>query len=615
MISFSIIMPTYNQAGYIRRAIASLLSQDFQHWELIIVNDGCTDNTEEFVGEYLSDNRFSYIKNQKNKGLGFALNQGLEKAKFDNIAYLPSDDYYYEDHLSTLAEAFKKSEGAVLIYTRAKSKVQDSVTFRANEDVNGLFKGLSLQLVQTAHKKVSDRWVERSEWVTEDLFKMYWSKLVGAGAFVFVPKETCCWTIHPFQRYRIISEKFGGGLNIYRCFYNVHDPIKLKVSDSKFIDEEEMYKEYRDTKIKSGKGLKILLVGELAYNPERIYALEEQGHELYGLWISSPTFSFSTVGPLPFGHVKDLSYENWEDEIKSLKPDIIYGLLNFGAVQLAYEVLKKNPDIPFVWHFKEGPSICQERGLWNQLMYLYDHADGKIYINPEAKDWYEQFIPSKGLSFILDGDLPKINYFSDDFSSRLSDIDGEVHTVVPGRLIGVSFENIEILANNGIHIHLYVENYLESKQPFITKAMKVASNHFHVHSHCAPRQWVKEFSQYDAGWLHCFDSTNNGCLRYVTWNDLNMPARMNTLAAAGLPMIQKDNTGHIVAMQSHIQKNEMGIFFKSYPDLAEQLNNRQYLNLLRDNVLQKRMEFSFDKHVADLTEFFHQVIRNKNGEE
>lgn len=61
-ISFTVIMPTYNQCMYIRRAINSLFAQTYANWELIIVNDGCTDLTEDFIQDYLQDERVSYIK-------------------------------------------------------------------------------------------------------------------------------------------------------------------------------------------------------------------------------------------------------------------------------------------------------------------------------------------------------------------------------------------------------------------------------------------------------------------------------------------------------------------------------------------------------------------------
>ncbi|MDR0697796.1 MAG: glycosyltransferase family 2 protein [Tannerella sp.] len=613
MIRFSIIMPAYNQAAFIRRAISSLLSQTFPQWELIIVNDGSTDDTERFIREYLEDDRITYLKNEVNRGLGYAINQGLDNAKYDYIAYLPSDDYYYDNHLALLRNEFENSAENVLVYSMAKSEIKDSLSHEIKTTTNGLFDNYSLQLIQTAHKKTPDRWTTRKEWISDDLFDLFWNKLTDKGKFVFINKETCFWSIHPYQHHRLVSENYGGGLNIYRKYYQVKEPVKMKVFQSKFIDEEKLYKEYQTPKVISAEQhpLKILIVGELAYNPERIFAFEENGHKLYGLWMERPSFSFSTVGPLPFGNVTDIPYDNWEKRVTEIQPDIIYATLNFGVVPLAYEVLKKNPGIPFVWHFKEGPFICMQNGTWDKLIELYDKADGKIYINPEIKKWYEQFIPDTGLSFIMDGDLPKMSHFAANFSTRLSETDGDVHTVIPGRVIGLSPQDIKILADNKIHIHLYMENYYESKMLFNEEIRKIAFDYFHLHPHCSADKWVEEFSKYDAGWLHCFDSQNNGNIKYASWDDLNMPARMNTLAAAGLPMIQKKNKQHIVAMKSHVEANNMGVFFDTYEELSVLLKDAANMQNIRENVLKHRRSFCFDDYVRDLIDFFRKVIKTK----
>jgi len=130
-----------------------------------------------------------------------------------------------------------------------------------------------------------------------------------------------------------------------------------------------MYKDFRKPPIYKSDGLKILLVGELSYHSERIYALEEAGHRLFGFWMRRPTYTLFNVGPLPFGHVEDLSFENWENEIRQIKPDIIYGLLNTGAISIAYDVLKKCPDIPFVWHFmKIWPINCMMQNGWKHYV-------------------------------------------------------------------------------------------------------------------------------------------------------------------------------------------------------------------------------------------------------
>lgn len=95
----SVIMPTYNQGSFISRALRSLFLQSFNRWELIIVNDSCTDYTVQVLTEFLSQDRVKYIETEKNMGLGFCLNKGIAAATYNLIAYLPSDDIIFENHL------------------------------------------------------------------------------------------------------------------------------------------------------------------------------------------------------------------------------------------------------------------------------------------------------------------------------------------------------------------------------------------------------------------------------------------------------------------------------------------------------------------------------------
>jgi glycosyltransferase involved in cell wall biosynthesis len=119
MDGFSVIMPTYNQCAFICRAIKSLCEQTYTQWELIIVNDGCTDATEEHIASYLASREYNirYIKNEKNEGLGYAINRAMEIAEYEHIAYLPSDDYYYPEHLACFKEIFDRSKDIVLVFS------------------------------------------------------------------------------------------------------------------------------------------------------------------------------------------------------------------------------------------------------------------------------------------------------------------------------------------------------------------------------------------------------------------------------------------------------------------------------------------------------------------
>jgi glycosyltransferase involved in cell wall biosynthesis len=101
-LGISVLMPTYNHGPFISRAIKSLILQSFQHWELIIINDGSSDYSDEVIAEYLLDRRIKYFKNEKNEGLGYSLNKGLQYASYNLIAYLPSDDIYFANHLLML---------------------------------------------------------------------------------------------------------------------------------------------------------------------------------------------------------------------------------------------------------------------------------------------------------------------------------------------------------------------------------------------------------------------------------------------------------------------------------------------------------------------------------
>jgi teichuronic acid biosynthesis glycosyltransferase TuaG len=88
----SIIMPAYNAAATIEPSVLSVIEQSWENWELLIINDGSTDNTSEIVGrEYLSDNRIKYFC-QKNKGVSAARNMGLKQATGEYICFLDADD-------------------------------------------------------------------------------------------------------------------------------------------------------------------------------------------------------------------------------------------------------------------------------------------------------------------------------------------------------------------------------------------------------------------------------------------------------------------------------------------------------------------------------------------
>ena len=92
-------MPSYNTGQFISETIESVLNQSYSNWELIIVDDCSTDNTDDVVKNYLKDNRIRYIKNDNNSGAAVSRNKALREAKGKWIAFLDSDDLWESDKL------------------------------------------------------------------------------------------------------------------------------------------------------------------------------------------------------------------------------------------------------------------------------------------------------------------------------------------------------------------------------------------------------------------------------------------------------------------------------------------------------------------------------------
>ena len=94
----SIIMPAFNSSKTIFDSINSVQSQTYQNWEMIIIDDGSTDNTKDIITPFLSDYRIKYLR-QLNSGPSIARNNGINKAKGKYLAFLDSDDLWKPNKL------------------------------------------------------------------------------------------------------------------------------------------------------------------------------------------------------------------------------------------------------------------------------------------------------------------------------------------------------------------------------------------------------------------------------------------------------------------------------------------------------------------------------------
>jgi glycosyltransferase involved in cell wall biosynthesis len=115
----SIIIPCYNYGAYVHDAINSVLAQTYKFWELIVVNDGSTDNTEEVVMPYVQADRRIRYHYQPNKGLSAARNTGLALTKGKYVQLLDADDCLAQEKLRLQVDFLDKHSYIDLIYSDA----------------------------------------------------------------------------------------------------------------------------------------------------------------------------------------------------------------------------------------------------------------------------------------------------------------------------------------------------------------------------------------------------------------------------------------------------------------------------------------------------------------
>lgn len=104
----SIIMPSWNTERFIAESIQSVIDQTYKKWELLIVDDCSTDNTDEIVASF-QDDRIRYFKNEKNSGAALTRNRAMREAQGEWIAFLDSDDLWAPKKLERQLKFMKKN--------------------------------------------------------------------------------------------------------------------------------------------------------------------------------------------------------------------------------------------------------------------------------------------------------------------------------------------------------------------------------------------------------------------------------------------------------------------------------------------------------------------------
>lgn len=121
---FSIIVPVYNTEKYVKRCLDSIKSQTFKDYEVIIINDGSTDNSSDIISKY------SYkVINQENQGLSMVRNNGVKEASGDYLIFLDSDDYIEKDLLEEINNSLSNNPDLVRYQIKEVFDNKDNINY------------------------------------------------------------------------------------------------------------------------------------------------------------------------------------------------------------------------------------------------------------------------------------------------------------------------------------------------------------------------------------------------------------------------------------------------------------------------------------------------------
>ena len=249
----SIIIPVYNGANYVEKAIDSALKQTYKNIEIIVVNDGSKDNTEEVVKKY--GKKIKYIA-KENGGVSSALNVGIKNMTGDYFAWLSHDDIMLENHIFELVDFLRyfddgktigyssyeciDAEGSPLGITRSPIScdyVKSLLTRYAcilQGDVNG---GNVLK-----PKKAFDKYggFEEGNKITQE--KQMWARLLKEYKFIYIPKITYLIRLHESQVTSTSKHVIEETNNEYlRIIDKITDKEKIEESGSVYNFYNELY--------------------------------------------------------------------------------------------------------------------------------------------------------------------------------------------------------------------------------------------------------------------------------------------------------------------------------------------------------------------------------------
>lgn len=255
----SVIVPVYNTEKYLKNCIDSLLKQNFDDYEIIVINDLSPGNAEEIIKSY-NDKKIVYIKNKTNKGIGYNRNLGIKKAKGEYVCFIDSDDYVKEDFISKM-------------YNYSK---ENNLDLCVCDYVNVDEEGNKLKEFNLSDFCITN--YEENNKILCEINLAPWNKLYKKDMLVknkIEFSETLKYEDLSFVALSIKNSKKIGKINEQLNYYTIHNNSETTTRDKRVFDIFKQLDIVRD-EYKSGKYLDELTVSVLLnYTIQQRYQIDK----------------------------------------------------------------------------------------------------------------------------------------------------------------------------------------------------------------------------------------------------------------------------------------------------------------------------------------------------
>ena len=408
----SIIIPVYNAEPYLRQCLDSVLGQTFTNFEVVLVNDGSTDNSGFICQEYARlDSRFKYFE-KENGGVSDARNSGLDLARGDYVTFLDADDFLFEDYLEKLYIATTLSNADIMIGGYSRFDGSDFYFYKDHFKRDSLVSFTSTQAIQFLDSMLDIQFFNFST-ACGKLFKRTLFKELRFPLGRYAENQFIMWKLY-LNAERIYA--FNGDSYVYRINKNgMSSVFSLKHLD---------YIEALEERIKSTKDLEGIDIN-LSFNMyryvlQRILGQLEEHDYIDEAKEVREKLELAEQEQYPFltDEVKEIEVENGGELISIVVP--IYNVENYLRMCLDsiehqtysnIEVLLINDGSP-----DSSGEICQEYVARDSRFRYFEKENGGL---SDARNYGIERSNGMYLTFVDSDDWLSLTYVEDLYQAAI----------------------------------------------------------------------------------------------------------------------------------------------------------------------------------------------------